>query len=281
MIIFKEAAALQNYLTTAREARQTVGFVPTMGALHQGHLSLIGLSKAQYTLTVCSIFVNPTQFNNPEDFAKYPITIEQDLEALLQGGCDVLFLPSSTEIYPPGYQAVHYALGSIEAVLEGAHRPGHFQGVCQVVDRLLDLVSPHALILGQKDFQQCLVLGKMLELTGREGAITLQIAPTVREPNGLAMSSRNLRLSEEERDRAALIYSVLNQMQLAYQKGRPADAISIDAREQLERAGFDVDYAVVVSRETLLPAAGLEAPSIALIAAALGPVRLIDNLPFS
>ncbi|RYZ29188.1 MAG: hypothetical protein EOO10_07130 [Chitinophagaceae bacterium] len=154
MILFKQAGKLSHHLEIARKTAKKIGFVPTMGALHKGHLSLIESSKRENDITVCSIFVNPTQFNNAEDFKKYPITIEADIEKLLLAECDVLFQPSKEEIYPENFVTKHYDLRELENVLEGFYRPGHFQGVCQVMDRLLEIVQPDNLYLGAKDFQQ-------------------------------------------------------------------------------------------------------------------------------
>src|SRR6476620_9509378 len=154
MILFKKAAQLSGYLRKQKTNGLSIGFVPTMGALHSGHLSLIAASKKEQSITVCSIFVNPTQFNNPDDFKHYPVRIEEDIEQLLKSDCDILFLPSAEEIYPVGYAAKHYDLGLLETILEGHYRPGHFQGVCQVVDRLLEIIEPTSLYLGQKDYQQ-------------------------------------------------------------------------------------------------------------------------------
>ncbi|HET7896405.1 MAG TPA: pantoate--beta-alanine ligase, partial [Flavisolibacter sp.] len=145
MILFKQAAALQNYLNNQHSKGATIGFVPTMGALHRGHLSLLQQAKAETDIAVCSIFVNPTQFNNSDDFNKYPVTTEQDIALLTNQGCDVLFLPSRDEIYPAGFTAEQYDLGDLETVLEGQFRPGHYQGVCQVMDRLLGIVQPQKL----------------------------------------------------------------------------------------------------------------------------------------
>ena len=164
MVIFKEAEALSKSMGSDKNNGKKIGFVPTMGALHPGHLSLVKTSKQENDITVCSIFVNPTQFNNPEDLKHYPVTIEKDIEALLQVDCDILFLPPVSEIYPSYYQKKHYELGPMETILEGKFRPGHFQGVCQVVDRLLTIVDPDHLYLGQKDFQQCMVLKKMVSI---------------------------------------------------------------------------------------------------------------------
>src|SRR5438270_8267338 len=204
MIIFKRAVDLEHYLFEQKRSGRNIGFVPTMGALHKGHLSLISRA-GKSGLVVCSIFVNPTQFNDPEDFKNYPVNIENDMELLVQSGCDVLFLPSVEEIYPAGFSKKHYDLGPIEFVLEGAHRPGHFQGVCQVVDRLLQIVQPDDLFTGQKDYQQCMVIRKLISLVGMEDRVNLVVVPTVREKDGLAMSSRNLRLNEEQRKKAPLV----------------------------------------------------------------------------
>src|SRR5215212_8351624 len=171
MIIFKTPDALSGHINQQKKSGKKIGFVPTMGALHEGHLSLIGVAKKPNDLTICSIFVNPTQFNNPEDFKLYPVTIEKDIEQLIRAGCDILFLPSVDEMYPAGHSKKHYPLGRIETILEGYYRPGHFQGVCQIVDRLLDIVRPDNLYLGQKDFQQCMVIRKLLQLLGKDGDI--------------------------------------------------------------------------------------------------------------
>ena len=163
MILFKQAGAITEHLQRQKNIGKTVGFVPTMGALHEGHLSLINQCRSGNDITVCSIFINPTQFNNPEDFKHYPVTLSMDIEQLVASKCDILFLPSTSEIYPPAYLKKNYDLGSIEHNLEGYYRPGHFQGVCEVVDRLLDIITPDNLYLGQKDFQQCMVIKKLLE----------------------------------------------------------------------------------------------------------------------
>src|SRR5690242_6983731 len=167
MIVFKKAADLSRHISLLKEENKTIGFVPTMGALHRGHLSLIEASKDQCDVTVCSIFVNPTQFNDPKDFEKYPITIEQDIKLLTQKDTDILFLPSVDEIYPDGvHHLAIYDLGALETVLEGKYRPNHFQGVCQVMDRLLHIVQAEKLFMGRKDYQQCLVVSRLIEIKG-------------------------------------------------------------------------------------------------------------------
>ena len=277
MTIFKSARDLSNWLADAAGEGLSVGFVPTMGALHEGHLSLIGQSRAANRLTVCSIFINPTQFNNPEDFQNYPVTIDRDIELLLGAGCDVLFLPSVAEVYPPEHVKKHYDLGPVENVLEGAFRPGHFQGVCEVVDRLLDIVQPQRLYMGQKDFQQCMVIRRLLELSGKEHSIGLVIAPTLREPDGLAMSSRNLRLSPEQRSQATAIFRALDRVRSRF--GSAANrALEDEARAALEADGFRVDYVAICAPGNLLPLDTTQRPAVVLAAAHLGPVRLIDNI---
>ena len=165
MIIYREVAVLKNKIAETRQSGKTIGLVPTMGALHSGHISLISASIKKCDITVCSIFVNPTQFNDPADFEKYPDNISNDILMLENSGCDILFLPSVTEIYPSGTaRPRHYDIGELEYILEGKYRPGHFQGVCQVVHRLLDIVNPHYLFMGQKDYQQCRVIMRLVHI---------------------------------------------------------------------------------------------------------------------
>ena len=277
MILFKKATALSDHLQDQKNRGKTIGFVPTMGALHEGHLSLIQQCREANDITVCSIFVNPTQFNNQEDFKHYPITIEKDTEHLINAGCDILFLPGVSEIYPPGYQKMHYDLGSIEDRLEGYYRPGHFQGVCQVVDRLLEIVNPDSLYMGQKDFQQCMVINKLLELTGRSGKIQMNIIPTKREASGLAMSSRNLRLSEAEKTLAVSIYQELKYIK-QHLHTIPLQALKEKVTTYLGEKGFGVDYVEIARSADLQASENPGEAEVALIAASIGNVRLIDNL---
>lgn len=276
MIVFKEAAKLSRYLSHQKTELRTIAFVPTMGALHQGHLSLLAAAKKKADLAVCSIFVNPTQFNNTDDFTKYPITLESDIALLVREGCDVLFLPSIDEIYPPDYQAPAYDLGRLETILEGQYRPGHFQGVCQVVDRLLQIVDPHFLFLGQKDYQQCQVIQRLLVLTNRT-SVSLVISPTIREDDGLAMSSRNLRLGRAQRAKAAFLYAALQKAK-AEMTGKSLTQIKAEATLALENQGFAVDYFEIADADTLLPATDTTQPIVGLVAAFLDDIRLIDNL---
>lgn len=280
MVIFKTAADLQAYL---RSEQRPVGFIPTMGALHAGHISLINAARGDGFLTVCSIFVNPTQFNEREDYEKYPRSTEEDVALLLEAGCDVLFLPSEQEVYPQGAQtAPTYSFGHLEAVLEGAQRPGHFRGVGQVVARLLEIVQPQRLYLGQKDLQQCLVVRKLIQLMGKDGEIGLTIGATVREPDGLAMSSRNRRLTEPQRALAALIYQCLVSIQSKAAAGSWS-VIQKECTELLRAKGLEPEYVALATADNLelLDDFSASQPTVALIAARIGKVRLIDNMPLS
>lgn len=275
MIVFKRAADLSSYLEKQRIAGREISFIPTMGALHAGHISLITISKKPTSLTVCSIFVNPTQFNDPKDFQKYPITIEKDLLLLEKADTDVLFLPEVGEVYPTGTrQLEHYDLGALETLLEGKYRPGHFQGVCQVMQRLLAIVRPDDLFMGSKDFQQCMVVQHLLTIMGLPAI--LHRCPIVREPDGLAMSSRNVRLNPEQRSRATAIYAALKTIKTSWPA--PFDRLTAKATEILEAAGFRIDYITIADADTLELARPDSKHTVALIAAFMGEVRLIDNM---
>ncbi|MCY7420788.1 MAG: pantoate--beta-alanine ligase [Chitinophagaceae bacterium] len=282
MIIFKESNSLSKYLVAQRNIGRTTGFVPTMGALHNGHTSLIAFSKKTCDLTVSSIFINPTQFNNPDDFKKYPITLNSDIIQLDKAGCDILFLPTVIEIYPHGFNnPPKYDIGELEFVLEGAHRHGHFQGVCQVVERLLSIVAPQKLFLGQKDFQQTLVIKKMISLTNIN--VDVVVGSTERLPSGLAMSSRNMRLSNQELEKATMIYQVLVYIK-EHISSQPLNQLEAYAKDLLLNHGFDsVDYFSIVSLPDLKPVDILEHNNqlIAVTAATIGDVRLIDNMVVS
>ncbi len=278
MVIFKKKKDLEDFLQKRRKNGATIGFVPTMGALHKGHISLINTSKFKNTLTVCSIFVNPTQFNNSTDFEKYPNTLEIDINLLEQNECDVLFLPSTVEIYPAGVLHLpQYKLGFLETILEGKYRPGHFQGVCQIVHLLLLAVQPTTLYIGQKDFQQCLVIKKLIEITQQK--VDVIICETLRESDGLAMSSRNMRLNDGERIKAVKIYEVLSEIKKNIKPGN-----LLNLKEQLNKIlsahGFSVDYVEIVSTDTfeILENWDGKQKIVALVAAYINQIRLIDNM---
>jgi pantoate--beta-alanine ligase len=279
MILFKKSADIKEFLQQKRSSGFTTGFAPTMGALHKGHISLINNSKKICNITVTSIFVNPTQFNDKSDFEKYPVTINSDIELLEAAGCDVLFLPEVNEIYPDGTSKLpHYNLGYLETVLEGKYRPGHFQGVCQVVHRLLEIVEPDQLFLGQKDYQQCMVIKKMIAITGLDTTVT--ICSTLREDSGLAMSSRNMRLTPQEREKAAVINATLNFIKREIKPGYTED-LKLRAFNHLIAEGFIPDYIEIADADTLeiINNWNGKIKIVALAAAFLNNVRLIDNLP--
>lgn len=278
MIVFKKVNDIKLYIEKREKSNPPIAFVPTMGALHRGHISLIDTAKADKLFTVCSIFVNPTQFNNHQDFNKYPITIEKDIYLLEKAGCDVLFLPSAEEIYPDGQKKLaQYDLGYIETILEGKYRPGHFQGVCQVVQRLLEIVQPTVLYLGQKDYQQCMVIDKLINIMKSD--IKLNICPTQRETNGLAMSSRNMRLNEAEKIQAQKIHETLQSIKNGLATHDPEE-LKRTAIDNLSANGFVVDYVEIADAKTLQPIENRDNTStvVVLIAAYLNEVRLIDNL---
>lgn len=261
-----------------------LGFVPTMGALHEGHISLIEKSISENAYTICSIYVNHKQFNNLDDFEKYPKTLENDFAKLTEAKCDFVFVPSTNEIYPPNFFEQHYDLGNIENVLEGFYRPGHFQGVCVVVNRLLDLIRPSKMYLGLKDYQQCMVIQKMLQLQHIENEVQLCFESTIREENGLALSSRNMRLSKDAKERAVILIACLKKakQQIELQK-LTVDLAALKAKmvKEILNAGFEsVDYFEFVNSEfELLTNVGSEIKKmIILTAASIEGVRLIDNI---
>ena len=274
MILITKTALLIQQLQKHRR----IGFVPTMGALHPGHLSLIEASKKQDQLTVASIFVNPVQFNNSKDFEKYPVTLENDIELLAKAGCDIVFHPTVEEIYPGGLpESEHFDLGYLESILEGKYRPGHFQGVCKVMFRLLNIVKPQQLFMGQKDYQQCMVVKKLIQIMRSD--IQLIECPTLREPDGLAMSSRNLRLSKEERQHANGIWQALQYLKEHIHTGEISSFINY-SKLILGEKKFNIDYIEIADAITLQLLTHWDGKQkiVALIAAFQNEVRLIDNL---
>lgn len=278
MILFKKAEDINKFLSSKKEEGHSIGFVPTMGALHQGHMSLLLSAKKSTSLSVCSIFVNPTQFNDTKDFENYPTTLENDIDLLEKAGCDILFLPTVSEMYPEGMKTTYtYDLGYLETVLEGKFRPGHFQGVCQVVHRLLKIIPADQLYLGQKDYQQCMVIKKLI--TQIDATTNITICPTLRETGGLAMSSRNIRLTKTDRIKALKIFETLsfikNNLHPGDVKGVPENAI-----QKLITEGLKVDYIEIADAHSLelLKKWDGKTPIIALIAAFVQDIRLIDNM---
>lgn len=280
MIVFKTISELQHYLLEQKKSGTSIGFIPTMGALHKGHISLVNQAKEDGMLTVCSIFVNPAQFNEKQDFEQYPNTVAEDIILLEHAGCAVLLLPSVKEIYPDGAENTpSYDFGTLETVLEGKQRPGHFKGVGKVVGILLNLVQPDALYMGSKDYQQCLVVKELCRQMGLD-QLRFVACPTSREADGLAMSSRNRRLNESQRAVAGIIYQCLISIQSKLQTEGHFPTVQKECIDLLQAKGFETEYVSLAAADNL---AGMNDydPSqkmIALIAARIGNVRLIDNM---
>jgi len=256
-----------------------VAFVPTMGNLHDGHFSLVKRAREHADRVVASVFVNPTQFGPNEDFARYPRTPEADARGLEAAGCDAMWLPSVETMYPYGVDAtVRVQVPAVTTTLEGASRPGHFDGVATVVSRLFNQVQPDVAVFGRKDYQQLAVVRYMV----RDLAFPIDIvgADIVREANGLAMSSRNQYLSADERAQASEIRRCLEAMAGAIHSGQPREAVEAQAAGRLAQAGFEPDYTVVRRQDLTEPAAGETGSMVALVAARLGRTRLIDNFEF-
>jgi pantoate--beta-alanine ligase len=281
MQVLTNNQSLQDALNTFRNEGKTIGFVPTMGALHEGHLTLIVESQQENDIAVCSIFVNPTQFNDPEDLKKYPRPIERDMQMLKSVGCHILFLPEVAEIYPSDLPEVNIDLQGLDLPMEGAKRPGHFKGVVQVVHRLLEIVQPDSLYMGQKDFQQYSIIALMLRQM--KSKIRLVRVPIVREDDGLAMSSRNVRLSTEGRAKAPILHKVLKEVEY-YVESQPfpdpkkAKELGL---ELLKKYGIDnIDYFEIVDGHTLQLLQSFDASNfaVACTVVVIDGVRLLDNM---
>lgn len=271
-----ELPALRARIAAWKRDGLRIGFVPTMGNLHAGHRSLVKLAREHADRVVASVFVNPTQFGPNEDFARYPRTPEADAAGLDAAGCDLLWMPSVDTMYPFGAgNAVRIRVPGITDVLDGAHRPGHFDGVCTVVARLFNQVQPDVAVFGRKDYQQLAVIRYLV----RDLAFPLELlaGETKREPDGLAMSSRNQYLSAEGRAVAPEIHRTLNAMADGLRAGHTMAQVEAEAQARLARAGFEVDYAVVRDANLGEPVTAADA-RVALVAARLGRTRLIDNL---
>ncbi len=281
MLITKTVKATQMAIAAARAEGKTVGFVPTMGALHEGHLSLIKRAKRQTEFTVCSIFVNPTQFDDKGDLKHYPRPIERDRALLESVDCDLLFLPPVEEVYPKDAmnEKLNYDFGYIDQPMEGEFRKGHFDGVAQVVNRLLDIVIPDQLFMGQKDYQQFLIIKKLIELTKRPTELVR--CDIVREADGLAMSSRNVRMAPKERQKAVWLSKTLKETKTLFEQGYAIPDLEKRAITQLNSIeGIKVVYFDIVDAENLKKVTkrvdGQQL--IACVAVFLHPVRLIDNM---
>ena len=276
--IFKTSASLRDFIETIKQKKQTIALVPTMGALHNGHISLINAARQEADVVICSVFVNPTQFTDPNDLKNYPRPVEHDIAMLELAGCDAVYMPSVQEIYPtwPKLENWHVDLGDAEFLLEGAFRKGHYQGVTQVVKKLFDAVTPDVALFGQKDFQQVLMIKNMVE--GLRLAVKIISCPIIRETDGLAMSSRNVHLSSEDREHALVLYKALAYVRDNHTYKHLQELIS-DAVSMIKQApGVELDYFTVANAESLLPADENDPQKIALVAAKVGATRLIDNV---
>jgi pantoate--beta-alanine ligase len=290
--IFSTIQAAQNCLSTLKNDGRTIGFVPTMGALHMGHVSLLKKAKKENDLLVASIFVNPLQFNDIKDLEKYPRNLESDIEKLKSANCDILFAPSSEEMYGKDRQLKTKTesntnqnlenfidLGHLDKVMEGKYRPGHFNGVCIVVKKLFDIVEPNKAYFGEKDFQQLAIIKYMVKSL----TISVQIipCPTLREESGLAMSSRNTLLTSDERKNASHIFRILTEAKEKRKNTSVANLQKWVVENINEIAFFQLDYFEIVNFETLLPVSSWEETKNirACVAVKVGAVRLIDNIP--
>jgi pantoate--beta-alanine ligase len=278
MLLFKRVIDLQSYIAAQKKAGKSIGFVPTMGALHDGHMTLMKKSMSENDWTICSIFVNPTQFNEKEDLDKYPRTIEADIELLAAVGCQILFLPEVEEIYPKDLVTPDFDFGHLDKTMEGAFRPGHFDGVAQVVHRLIDITTPTVLYLGQKDYQQWAIIQSMIQQLGID--VRLVRCPIARQEDGLAMSSRNMRLSKEAKAIAPNIYKILQEAKenLKQDSIQEVKAKAIHALKAIE--DFNLDYFEIVDGNTLEAIDDKTNSNliIACVALFLANVRLIDNI---
>lgn len=280
MEIITTVKQLNIFLEKIRQKGQKIGFVPTMGALHQGHLSLIKKAKTNKNFVVCSVFVNPTQFNNKTDLAKYPRTLDTDTKLLETVKCDVLFAPTINEVYPKKLDtSINIDFNGLDTTMEGEFRPGHFKGMAQVVKRLLDIVKPDDLYMGQKDFQQFTIVAHMIKKLKIK--TTLVVCKILREPNGLAMSSRNERLSKNQRNKASLIYKTLKSAFVKRNKLTPRE-IETNAMLALSQPDFKPEYFRIVDGTTLKPVKDFSKHKyvVACVACWVGDVRLIDNKIF-
>jgi pantoate--beta-alanine ligase len=278
MQIFREIAPLKAFLVEKRLQGHTIGFVPTMGALHEGHISLIRTALNENSVVVCSIFVNPAQFNNPADLDKYPRTLESDTEMLKSVGCQVLFCPDVQTIYAKEH-VVKFDFGALDKVMEGEFRPGHFSGVALVVSKLFHMVEPHVAYFGQKDWQQVAILKKLV--TDLSFNLTVKSLPTMREKDGLAMSSRNIRLTSAQRNQALILYQSLIAGKSALAQGISVDEVKNQIKKLYDdNAAVRLEYFEVVDSENLnvLQHVSESQQPILCTAAYVGDVRLIDNM---
>jgi pantoate--beta-alanine ligase len=276
MKTIRTIAEMRAELTQPRAEQHRIGLVPTMGSLHDGHVSLIHRAREESDVVVMSLFVNPTQFNESADLLAYPRDEARDAELAAQAGVDIMFAPEPQEIYPPGFELT-VRVGGVTEVLEGESRGrAHFDGVTTVVTKLFNIVQPHAAYFGQKDAQQCAVIRKLVRDLSLP--VRIEVCPTVRDPDGLALSSRNVQLSPQERLQALSLSRALTAAAAAAMAGaRNAEAVRIAAQGILDDAGVRTEYFQLVDPDTLVPVDRIDGPVLALVAAQVGRTRLIDN----
>ena len=281
MRILKTINELISLINELKANNKTIGFVPTMGALHEGHLTLVRQCVAENEVCIVSVFVNPTQFNNKADLEKYPRNVEKDAQLLEKAGCAYVFAPSADEMYSADEleNTFEFDFGGMDRLMEGKFRPGHFNGVVQVVSKLFKLVQPDKAYFGKKDFQQLAIIHRMVRLMHFQ--VEIIDCPIVREASGLAMSSRNERLSAAERDTAANIYRILNESRNLTDKMSPGELTQWVTDEVNNAGGLSVEYFDIADRETLITIDRWQPESIGCIAVFCGEVRLIDNIEYN
>lgn len=279
MIVYRTKTDLTGHLLSLQNEEKSIGLVPTMGALHQGHMSLVEKAAAENDVVVVTIFVNPTQFNDPSDLELYPRTLDQDLDLLRQLEADLVFVPTVKEMYPDEDTQI-FDLGGLDKMMEGKHRPGHFNGVAQIVSKLFLMIRPHRAYFGQKDFQQLVVIRRLVEILDMN--LTIVSCPIIREKDGLAMSSRNTRLSKEERKLAPKIYETLVKSRELKETLKPLEIKEWVNLQFEKQSALDLEYFDIVEDKGLMPVAEWEdgLNKVACLAVLLGEVRLIDNLNF-
>ncbi|MCU1360623.1 MAG: panC [Ilumatobacteraceae bacterium] len=278
VLVFTDPDSMRTWSDGRRGEGRTVAVVPTMGALHRGHIALIDEARCHADDVIVTIFVNPLQFNSPSDFDRYPRPLDDDLMACAQAGVDAVYAPTAAAMYHPGFQT-HVEPGTLAERLEGQHRPGHFRGVTTVVTKLFGATRPHIAVFGQKDAQQLAIVRQMV--TDLDLGVMVMAMPTVREPDGLALSSRNRRLEPADRDAAACIWLGLDALRIAFHRGqRDIDALTAVATEPIRaQPRATLEYLELVDPDTFQPLTGQADRLLAVVAARFGDVRLIDNLP--
>jgi pantoate--beta-alanine ligase len=277
MEVYKTINDITRYINEQRSKGLSIGFVPTMGALHRGHVSLLKESEKECDITVVSIFVNPTQFNDQQDYIKYPRNLDEDIKTLSENNCNVVFNPSEKEMYPQPDNRI-FDLGKLEKIMEGEFRSGHFQGVAKIVSKLFDIINPDIAFFGKKDFQQLAVIKRLVEILN--SPVKIIGCPIIREENGLAMSSRNKRLSKEEFDKAAVIYKTISHLPEWIKKQSLKEIKKIISTHINSVSGFKTEYVEIVDSESLESITNLlgHKSITCCIAVYCGQVRLIDNI---